>query len=258
MEKTYGVSVLGIVDESLPSGSVGSAYSYQLTSTGDDGDPHFELASGSLPAGLTLSDGGLISGTPTGAETASFRVAVTSGETTCFKDFTLEVASTSICPTTPAGLIWTFENETETGTGTATYSATGDNGSYTMDCPLSGGADSEARVDFVSCIENDTAVAKTMRITFTTTYSATNAPLPDVGFAFAQVNSLTAPIGNIDGCFLITPASGTCSGAGSVAQWDVALPAFTAVTFRFQVEAGHQGTGANVASITGTFVVTVF
>lgn len=47
----------------LPAGTVGAAYSYQLTASGDVDS--WELVSGTLPTGITLSSTGLLSGTPT-------------------------------------------------------------------------------------------------------------------------------------------------------------------------------------------------
>lgn len=52
-----------ITTTSLPDGVVGTAYSKQLAKTGNAGT--WTLSQGSLPAGLSLSTGGLISGTPT-------------------------------------------------------------------------------------------------------------------------------------------------------------------------------------------------
>jgi hypothetical protein len=69
----------------VPNGVVGVAYpaSTQLTATGGDGSYSFALTSGSsLPAGLSLSSGGLLSGTPSAAGTFSFTVQVTSGPLT--------------------------------------------------------------------------------------------------------------------------------------------------------------------------------
>lgn len=60
---------LVVTNTSLPSGTVSAAYSYQLTSTGGTGAITWSLTAGTLPKGLSLSSGGLLSGTPT--ETAS-------------------------------------------------------------------------------------------------------------------------------------------------------------------------------------------
>jgi hypothetical protein len=59
-------------------GTVGSAYSATLQASGGVGTLTWSLVSGSsLPAGLTLSSSGAISGTPTTAGTTSFTVKVT-------------------------------------------------------------------------------------------------------------------------------------------------------------------------------------
>ena len=69
-------SVPEIATTALPPGEVGVLYSQQLAATGGDGELVWSLASGSLPEGLGLSAGGLISGTPTAAGTSSFVVRV--------------------------------------------------------------------------------------------------------------------------------------------------------------------------------------
>ncbi|MFY8000372.1 MAG: beta strand repeat-containing protein, partial [Candidatus Kapaibacteriota bacterium] len=53
-----------------PSGAVGAAYNYTVVANGYPA-PTYTLVGGSLPAGLTLSPSGVISGTPTGAGTSS-------------------------------------------------------------------------------------------------------------------------------------------------------------------------------------------
>jgi hypothetical protein len=58
---------LAITSASLPTGTTGAAYSYQLTSSGGTGAIAWTLSAGSLSGtGLTLSGTGLLSGTPTG------------------------------------------------------------------------------------------------------------------------------------------------------------------------------------------------
>ena len=57
----------------LPIGRVGSAYSFQLQN--ESGTSTWSIPSGALPAGLSLSPGGLISGTPTGAQSSTVRCA---------------------------------------------------------------------------------------------------------------------------------------------------------------------------------------
>ncbi len=62
----------------LPAGVVGQAYSQTFTSTAGAGGPYsWSVTSGSLPAGLLLSSGGVLSGDPTTAGDSSFTVQVT-------------------------------------------------------------------------------------------------------------------------------------------------------------------------------------
>ena len=60
-----------------PAGSVSVPYSYTLTGSEGTAPYTFALTTGALPAGLTLSSAGLISGTPTTDETQAFTVTIT-------------------------------------------------------------------------------------------------------------------------------------------------------------------------------------
>jgi Peptidase A4 family/Putative Ig domain len=62
--------------DELPVGLAGTPYSVNLTATGGTGTYHWTVTGGALPAGLTLSPTGTISGTPTGPDggTASIQV----------------------------------------------------------------------------------------------------------------------------------------------------------------------------------------
>ena len=73
-----GSSVISITTSSaLPAGSVGTQYNQTLTASGGVPPYTWMLVSGALPAGLTLTSGGVISGTPTSAGALSFAVNVT-------------------------------------------------------------------------------------------------------------------------------------------------------------------------------------
>ena len=67
---------LAVKTASLPSGTPGRPYSVQLEFTNPEvGWPvTWDITQGSLPAGLTLSESGLISGTPAGPDTKTFVV----------------------------------------------------------------------------------------------------------------------------------------------------------------------------------------
>ncbi len=72
-----GSLALAIATTSLPAGTVGVAYSESLHGAGGASPYLWALASGSMPAGLTLSSSGVISGTPTAAGSFSFSVKLT-------------------------------------------------------------------------------------------------------------------------------------------------------------------------------------
>lgn len=68
------VAALTIATTALPSGALNSAYSATLDATGGTAPYTWSLASGALPAGLTLSPAGQISGTPTSSGISTFTV----------------------------------------------------------------------------------------------------------------------------------------------------------------------------------------
>jgi hypothetical protein len=76
----------------------GTAYSTTLTQSGALGTPSFNVTSGALPNGLTLSTSGVISGTPTATGTFNFSVTV-SDASGCTG--TSSYSITSVCPSNP-------------------------------------------------------------------------------------------------------------------------------------------------------------
>lgn len=75
MQRTYTLAIVGISNaSSLPDAQSGSAYTEQLLGAGGSGPYSFAIASGALPAGVTMDAAGLISGTPT--ETGTFTITV--------------------------------------------------------------------------------------------------------------------------------------------------------------------------------------
>jgi len=65
---TIAPPALSVTTSSLPSGQVGTAYTANLGANGGTAPYRWSVSSGTLPAGLSLSTSGLISGTPTTAQ----------------------------------------------------------------------------------------------------------------------------------------------------------------------------------------------
>ena len=77
---------------SLPAGAVDTAYNQTLTATGGTIPYTWSVPPGTLPAGLSLSAAGVLSGTPTTAGTSSFTVRVEGANgASATKDFSLTI-----------------------------------------------------------------------------------------------------------------------------------------------------------------------
>ncbi len=107
---------LTITTQQIPLGFQGEPYQAQFQATGGTGSYTWSIASGNLPAGLTLNAAsGLLSGTPAAAGTFPFEVRVTdSNSQQATRAFTLQIV--------PALVITT--EVLPTGSACATYSAT--------------------------------------------------------------------------------------------------------------------------------------
>ncbi len=140
-ERQYTLTVscptITISPTSLPGGTVGTAYSQTITATGGNAPYAFSLSSGTLPAGLMLSAGGTISGTPTASGTSTFNLQVTDAFG-CIQQRTMAIVISNIaCPTITVnptvlskGGLGAPYNQTITATGgTAPYSFALSNGS---------------------------------------------------------------------------------------------------------------------------------
>jgi hypothetical protein len=114
---------VSITTASLPGGLATTAYSQTLAATGGTPGYAWSIASGSLPAGLTLNSSGNISGVPTTAGTANFTVRVTDSTTPSAQSATKALSITigpavSITTTTlPTGLATTGYNHSLAATG---------------------------------------------------------------------------------------------------------------------------------------------
>ena len=112
-------AALSIDTSSLPSGEVGVFYTYTLTASGGGGTYSWSMSSGLLPPGLSLSPGGVISGTPTADGAYSFTVTVNSLEGEATKGLSITVNPTTVQP--PATTTLTITTQLPQTTITITH-----------------------------------------------------------------------------------------------------------------------------------------
>ncbi len=115
----------------LPNGTAGTSYSQTVTASPAGGSYTFAATSGTVPPGLTLSSGGVLSGTPTTNGTFNFRITATGfGSCTGFRDYTVTIACPTITvnpATLPNGTAGTSYSQTVTASpagGSYTFAAT--------------------------------------------------------------------------------------------------------------------------------------
>jgi len=82
---------LQVISSQLPNGTVAAAYSFSVSASGGSAPYVWTLQSGALPAGLTLTPGGTITGTPTVAGVARFAVQVSDGVRSSSANLSLNV-----------------------------------------------------------------------------------------------------------------------------------------------------------------------
>jgi len=123
---------LVITTTALPNGVVSTAYSASLQSSGGVGTITWSVTSGTLPAGLSMSGAGAISGTPTAAGASSFTVTAKDSGTpqqavqqalaiTIYTGLTI---TTSSLPNGTVNSTYSATLQSGGGTGTITWSLT--------------------------------------------------------------------------------------------------------------------------------------
>jgi hypothetical protein len=124
------VTTLTLSPAALPNGTVGTAYPTQtITATGGSGGYSFAVSAATLPAGLTLSSAGLLSGTPTTAATYRFTITATdSSGSTGSRDYSVTIGASNTLTFSPT----TVPNGTVGSAYTQTITASGGTSPYTF------------------------------------------------------------------------------------------------------------------------------
>jgi hypothetical protein len=243
--------VISISPTTLAVSTAGSSYSQTITGSGGVAPYVYTVSSGTLPAGLTLSAAGALTGTPTSTATASFTITATDANgCTGTRTYALTPAcpTITVSPSTlPNGMVNSAYSQTVTstgGVGTMTYSIS--SGS------LPAGLSLNATSGVISGTPTSTSAASfTVRATDsnnctgTTTYTITPA-CPTITVTPATLTPGTAGAAYTQ----------TLSGAGGIAPytaWTVTsgtLPAGLTLNASSGIISGtpttSNGTGVNV------------
>lgn len=123
---TIGVPPIVVNPPTLPPATNGTPYSATISATGGTGSGYtFAVTAGAPPAGLTLSSGGLLTGTPTAAGTYNFTVTATdSGGNTGLRPYSLVVQPGAVLTVAPP----TLPNAVEDSAYSQTITASGGTG----------------------------------------------------------------------------------------------------------------------------------
>lgn len=219
-----GPAALAITTASpLANGTVGTAYSSTLTASGGTAPLTWTVTAGTLPAGLTLSTAGVLSGTPTTVGTSNFTVTVVDSATptagTASKPFALTIAAAgaplSIVTTSPlpAGTVNTTYSTTLTASGgTSPYSWAVTAGTLPAGLTLStagvlsGTPTAAGTSDFtITVTDSATPTAHTAATSFSLTVAAAAAlavttsslPVEVLGSAYSQQLTASGGVGTL-------------------------------------------------------------
>ena len=173
-----GSAVVSIGPASLSGGVVNAGYSQQLSATGGTAPYTYSVVSGALPAGLSLSSAGVISGTPTTSGSSAFTVQAKdssggSGPFTGTRSYVLAIGQT--VPVAPPVTVTTQSNAPVTIHATANASG----GPFTA-------------VAIATAPGSGTAVVNGQEIVYTPAATSSG----NIGFTYTIANSagVSAPI----------------------------------------------------------------
>ncbi|KFA25900.1 putative Ig domain-containing protein [Xanthomonas vasicola] len=160
---TINAATLVLAQPTLPAAVRGTAYNQVLTASGGIAPYRYSIASGALPAGLTLASDGTLSGTPTVQGTSSFTIAVAdAGNASATQAYTFTVSDAA--PVAVADVTATMTDTAVTAAVTAN-----DTGSITA-------------IAIATAPTNGTAVVNGLELVYT----------PNAGFVGTDVLSYTA------------------------------------------------------------------
>jgi sugar lactone lactonase YvrE len=194
---TVSAPTLSVTPATLAAGTVGTAYSRSLSASGGQAPYTFSttLASGTLPAGLSLSSIGAITGTPTASCTCRFTVSGTDSSTATHATFTSGIISFTVNAAVPGAPV--------IGTATA--------------------GDAQASVTFTAPVSTGGAAI--------TGYTVTSSSGGITGTGSTSPITVTGLTNGTAYTFTVTATNGIGTGAASAASNSVTPKASQTITF---------------------------
>ncbi|HTJ13201.1 MAG TPA: putative Ig domain-containing protein [Dinghuibacter sp.] len=269
---TVSAPAITVSPSTLTAATVGAAYTASITASNGSTPYTFAVTAGSLPAGLSLSSGGSLSGTPTAG--GSFNFTVTTTDTYGFpgsQSYTLTVnpAIITLTPTLPAATVGVVYSQSITATGgTSPYTYAVTSGSLpagltlASDGTLSGTP--TAGGSFTFAVTATDASTGTGPYTGTQSYSFTVNPagitltptLPAAAVGVAYSQTVTATGGTSPYTYAVTsgslPAGLTLASDGTLSGTPTA-----GGSFNFTITATDASTGSGPYTGSQSYTLTV-
>lgn len=210
--------------------TVGVAYSQSIAAAGGAAPYTYAISAGSLPAGLSLSPLGVVSGTPTAGGVYNFTITATDSSTGTGAPFTgsrvyfFTVAAPTLVLSPGSG---SLPSATVGGAYSQGFTASGGTAPYTY-AITSGSVPTGLSLAANGTLSGTPTVAGSYNFTVTTTDSSTGAGAP---FTSSHAYSVTVAAGAIPVVSAIAPSSGPSSGGTTVTITGTGFGGATAVTF---------------------------